>query len=109
MCRALKVLCVAPDVDTLAALKRSAVSADWELTAGATDDASASRQLHEDRPHIVIVWGERFDGFIARAREAFPSLRVVADRDVEGVDAVVGSLEEIRGAILGRPRPGPVV
>lgn len=35
MCRALKVLCVTEDPEGLAALKRAAVSADWELAPGA--------------------------------------------------------------------------
>lgn len=107
MCRALKVLCVAEDPDALAALKRAAVSAEWELTPGATDPEEAVRQLHEERPHVVVVFGA-FGGFVAQAIEAYPALRVVADRDVPGAGAVVGSLEEVRSTVLGRSRPGPV-
>ena len=108
MCRALKVLCVAPDRETLASLKRAAVSADWELTPGATDEEAAMRQLHEERPHIAVVLGG-FEGFVRRALDAFPSLRVVADRELDGAAAVVSDLDEVRGVVLGRPRPGPVV
>lgn len=107
MCRALKVLCVAEDPDALAALKRAAVSAEWELTPGATDPKEAVRQLHDERPHVVVVFGA-FEGFVAQAIEAYPALRVVADRDVPGAGAVVGSLEEVRSTVLGRSRPGPV-
>jgi hypothetical protein len=107
MCRALKVLCVAEDPTALAALKRAAVSADWELAPGAAGQEEAVRQLHEERPHVVVAFGA-FEGFVARALEAYPALRVVTDRDVPGVGAVVGSLEEVRAAVLGRPRPGPV-
>ncbi|HYG73332.1 MAG TPA: hypothetical protein VEC15_13755 [Actinomycetota bacterium] len=108
MCRALKVLCVAPDVETLAALKRAAVSADWELAAGASDEELALAQLHEERPHVVVVFGAVFDGFVRRALDAYPALRVVADHDVEGAAAVVAGPDGVRDAVLGRSRPGPV-
>ena len=107
MCRALKVLCVAEDPAALAALKRAAVSAEWELAPGATGLEEAVRQLHEERPHVVVAFGA-FEGFVARALEAYPALRVVTDRDVPGAGAVVGSLEEVRAAVSGRARPGPV-
>jgi len=105
VCRALKVLCVAPDDETLAALKRATVSADWELAPGATSEATALAQLHEERPHIVVVFGP-FEGFVAAAREAYPFLRIVTDRDLPGATAVATSLEEVRGAVKGLPRPG---
>ena len=107
MCRALKVLCVAEDPAALAALKRAAVSADWELAPGATGPEDAVRQLHEERPHVVVVFGA-FEGFVAQALEAYPALRIVTDRDVPGAGAVVDSLEEVRTAVSGRSRPGPV-
>jgi hypothetical protein len=107
MCRALKVLCVAEDQDALTALKRAAVSAEWELAPGAIGQSEAVRQLHEERPHVVVAFGA-FEGFVAQALEAYPALRVVTDRDVPGAGAVVGSLEEVRPAVLGRSRPGPV-
>jgi hypothetical protein len=105
MCRALKVLCVAEDAEALSALKRATVSTEWELVAGATDEAEALRQLHEQRPHVVVVAG-LFEGFVSRALEAYPALRVVADRPLRGASAVVGSLADVRGAVLGRTRPG---
>lgn len=105
MCRALKVLCVAEDAGALTELKRATVSTEWELVAGATDDAEALRQLHEERPHVVVVLGS-FEGFVAQAVEAYPALRVVADRPMAGASAVVGSVDEVRHAVLGRNRPG---
>ena len=105
MCRALKVLCVATDADALRELKRATVSADWELAPGATDDAAALRQLHEERPHIVVAFGP-FERFVATALDAYPATRVIADREMPGA-VVVGSLDEVRPAVLGRPRPGP--
>jgi hypothetical protein len=105
VCRSLKVLCVAQDDPSLAALRRAAVSAEWELTPGATTEEEALALLHEARPHVVVVSGP-FEGFVARALELVPYLRVVADRELPGAGVVVGSLEEVRGAIAGRRRPG---
>jgi hypothetical protein len=105
VCRALRVLCVAEDADALTALKRATVWTEWELVAGATDEDEALRQLHEERPQVVVVFGP-FEGFVARALEAYPALRVVADRDLPGASAVVRTLEEVRAAVLRRTRPG---
>lgn len=105
MCRALKVLCVAEDARALAAVKLAAVSADWELTAGATNEGDALAQLHEDRPHVVVAFGP-FEGFVRSALDAYPYLRVIADRDLPGASVVTTSLAEVRDAVRGRPRPG---
>ena len=101
MCRALKVLCVAEDRDALSALKRAMASAEWELAPGAVTGEEATRQLHEERPHVVVVFGDHAR-FVASAREAFPSLRIVTDRDVPGANVVVASPEQARAAALGR-------
>jgi hypothetical protein len=101
----LKVLCVAQDEGSLAALRRAAVSAEWELAPGATTQEDALAQLHDVRPHVVVVSGP-FEGFVARALEIAPYLRVIADRELPGAGVVVGSPEEIREAIAGRRRPG---
>jgi len=105
MCRAVKVLCVATDVESLGALKRATVAAEWELSAGATDAAGALAQLDEERPHFLVVFGP-FHQLVADARERYPALRIVSDRDLPGADVVATSLEEVRGALLGAPRPG---
>jgi hypothetical protein len=105
MCRALKVLCVASDPEALAALKRASVSADWELASGATTEAEALAQLLEERPHVVVAFGD-FERFVAEARAEYPLLRIVADRNLPGATAVATSLEEVRGALKELPRPG---
>jgi hypothetical protein len=105
VCRALKVLCVAEDAGSLAALKRAVVSAEWELTPGAVTERDALAQLHEHRPHVLVVFGP-FADLVAKALDAYPSLRVVADRDTPGAGAVVAAADEVRDAILGRPWPG---
>ncbi len=105
MCRALKVLCVAPDGDALASLKRAAVTAEWELSPGATTEEEALAQLESERPHVLVVFGD-FAGFVGKAREVYPFIRIVADRDVPGATVVAASMEEVRDAVKGLPRPG---
>jgi hypothetical protein len=105
VCRALKVLCVAEDAEGLAALKRAAVSADWELAPGAASESDALAQLEAERPHVVVAFGD-VGGFVAAARQAYPFLRIVTDRDLPGATVVATSLEEVRGAVKGLPRPG---
>jgi hypothetical protein len=107
VCRALKVLCVAEDLAALAALKGATVSADWELAPGATSEEEALRQLHEERPHVVVAFGP-FEAFVGRALEAYPYLRVIADRDLPGASAVAGSLDGVREAVTRRRPGGPI-
>jgi DNA-binding response OmpR family regulator len=111
MCRALRVLCVAPDRDRLSAVKRAAVSADWELSPGATDERAALEQLEAERPHVVVVVDGLgvFDGFVRETRRRHPFLRIVADRQLPEASVVVTNLGDLRAAIEGLPRPaGPI-
>jgi hypothetical protein len=103
VCRALKVLCVAGDRSALAELRRATVSAEWELAPGATTEDDAIRQLHAERPHVLVVFGS-FPTLVERALEAYPSLRVITDRATPGAVAV-GSLEQVRVAV--KPSNGP--
>ena len=105
MCRAVKVLCVAVDADALTALKAAAVSAAWELTAGATNDRDALDRIDAERPHVLVAFGP-FEGLVALVRERFPGMRIVTDRDAPGATAVATSLTEVRGMLEGLPRPG---
>ena len=105
MCRALKVLCVASDRDALVALKRAAVSAEWELAPGATTEADAIGQIDAERPHVLVVFGS-FERLVSLARDRFPAMTIVTDRDTPGATAVAASLQEVRGLLLASPRPG---
>jgi hypothetical protein len=105
MCRALTVLCVASDRAALAELKRATVSAEWELAPGATDEEEALVQLERERPHVMVVFGDHAR-LAAEARERYPGLRIIADRDLPGTSATVGSAAEVRDAVKGLPRPG---
>jgi hypothetical protein len=104
VCRALKVLCVAEDPDALAELKRATVAADWELAPGATSEDEAIRQLHVERPHVLVVFGP-FARLVDRALEAYPFVRVVSDRRASGA-VVVASRDDIRAAVKGPGGPG---
>lgn len=109
MCRALLVVCVAPDRDSLLELKRAVVAAQWELLPGATTAEDALAQLAEARPHVLVVFGP-FEGLVRDARERHPALRIVSDRPVPEADETVRAPDEVRAAILGlRGRGGPVV
>ena len=105
MCRALLVLCVAPDPSALKALKTAAVSAEWELAAGAVGEREALDQLDAERPHMLVAFGP-FEGLVALARERFPGMRIVVDRDTPGATVVATSEQEVRGLLQGLPAPG---
>ena len=105
MCRALIVLCVADDRASLTALKAATVAAEWELAPGATDLRSALDQIDAERPHVLVTFGEHAD-LITIVRERFPSMRIVTDRDTPGATVVATSVDEVRGLVLGLPRPG---
>jgi hypothetical protein len=105
MCRAVKVMCVAPDDASLAALKHASVGASWELTPGATDLRSALDQIDVERPHALVVFGP-FDDLVAVVAERFPGLRIVTDRDAPGASAVARSADEVRDLLTELPRPG---
>ena len=105
MCRALKVLCVATDDDTLRALKHAAVSVEWELAAGAVGEVEALAQIDVERPHVLVAFGP-LGPLIEQMRDRFPGMRIISDRDLPGATVVATSLEEVRGLVHELPRPG---
>jgi hypothetical protein len=105
VCRALKVLCVATDGESLTELKNASVSAEWELAPGATNEADAIGQIDAERPHVLVAFGP-YERLVALVGERFPGMRVIADRDAPGATDVATSLGEVRGLITGSPRPG---
>jgi hypothetical protein len=105
MCRAVRVLCVATDSEELSRLKLATVSAEWELAGGAVGESGALAQIDAERPHVLVVFGP-FAFLVRTARERFPGMRIVADRDLPGADVVATSMDEVRGLVKQRPRPG---
>jgi threonine dehydratase len=106
MCRALTVLCAATDRDRLGELKRASVAAEWELSGGATSLDELAAQVADLRPDVVVVDGGLGPGAAARAKQAKPGVRVVSVGPMAEADEQAGSLDDVRGAILGLPRPG---
>ncbi|MBI4259450.1 MAG: hypothetical protein HY658_02685 [Actinobacteria bacterium] len=109
MCRALLVLCVAPDRPALLALQRAAAGAGWELAGGATSVEEAVELLRGRKPHVLVAFGTMGTDLLERARAERPGIRVVSVGPLPGADAQVASLEGVGEAILGMPPPaGPV-
>lgn len=105
MCRALIVLCVAEDRDALVILKQATVSAEWELAPGAVDLRSALDQIDTERPHVLVAFGQHAE-LVGIARERFPAMRIVTDRDTPGATVVATSIDEVRSSVKSFPRPG---
>ena len=108
MCRALLVVCVAPDRESLVELKRSTVGTDWELTPGATSAADAVAQIEDRGAHVLVAAGSLAADAVVAVSLKKKRMHVVAvsDEPVEGADAVVATLDEVRGAVKGLPSPG---
>ena len=105
MCRAIKVLCVATDAEALSRLKRAVVAAEWELCSGATSERDALGQIDAERPHVLVAFGAN-ERLVTRARERFPGMRIVVDRNLPGSTAVTASLEDVRDVVRSTMPPG---
>jgi len=107
VCRALVVVCVAPEAESLRALKLATVGSDWELAPGATSVDQAVAQIEERRAHVLVAQAPAED-VVRVARERWPGLRivVVGGGAPEGASSLVGSLEGVRDAVRGLPSPG---
>ena len=104
MCRALKVLCVAPDdAESLRALKNATVSAEWELHAGRDRPKPMPSDRSTSNGRTSWWCSVRSSELVRSRRERFPGMRIVADRDAPGATEVATSLDEVRGVVLGRP------
>ncbi|MGH2572911.1 MAG: hypothetical protein ACRDGU_05455 [Actinomycetota bacterium] len=106
MCRALRVLCAAADAGRLAQLKRAAVSTNWELVGGASSLDELGGQVGEWQPDVVVIDAGLGPDAASRAREARSTVRIVSLGPLSGADEEAASLEELKPAILGLPRPG---
>jgi hypothetical protein len=105
MCRAVKVLCVAGDEESLSALRIATTAAEWELTPGATSETDALGLIDAERPHAMVAFGHH-ERLVSLVRERFPAMRIVTDRDTPGASAVVPSGDEVRQVLRSLARPG---
>jgi hypothetical protein len=104
----MKVLCVATDEASLATLRSASVSADWELTGGATNQMDALGLIDVERPQVVVAFGP-YEDMVSLVSERFPGIRIVTDRDAPGATAIATSVEQVRELVRGLPAPdGPV-
>jgi hypothetical protein len=109
VCRAVKVLCVATDDESLEALRRATTAAEWELTTGATNETDALGSIDAERPHAVVVFGS-YPALVSLVRDRFPAMRIVTDRDAPGASAVASSRDDVREVLRSLARPGgPIV
>jgi DNA-binding NarL/FixJ family response regulator len=107
MCRALKVLCAAPDSERLAELKRAALSVHWELTGGATSSDELVNQVDVLQPDVVVIDTALGPEVAVMVRERRPTARVVAvGGPLEGADAVADTAGAVKEAIIGMPPVG---
>lgn len=106
MCRALTVLCAAPDRERLSALKGAAVSAHWELVGGALTVDELVKQLDEFKPDVVVVDATLGPEAGALARDVRPGVRVVSLGSMPGADVEAAAADDVRAAVLGIPPPG---
>jgi hypothetical protein len=105
MCRAVKVLCVAEDEESLHALRLASTAAEWELTPGATNEVDALGVIDAERPHALVAFGA-YERLVALVRERFPAMRIVTDRSTPGSSAVAASREDVREVLRSLARPG---
>jgi AmiR/NasT family two-component response regulator len=106
VCRSLRVLCAAGTDQRLQELRRAAVGAHWELVGGALSVEALGEQVAEWRPDVVVVDAALGQEAAAVARRARRTVRVVSVGTLAGADAQADSVDGVRQAILGLPRPG---
>ena len=109
MCRALKVLCAAPDRDRLLELKRAAASVHWELVRGATRTDELVKQVDEVRPDVIVIDVALGADSAIKVRDRMSNARIVSvGGRLDGANATAEPAT-IKDAILGLPPPaGPV-
>jgi hypothetical protein len=105
VCRAVRVLCVADDEESLKALRLATTAAEWELTPGATTEMDALGVIDTERPHALVAFGDH-ERLVALVRDRFPAMRIVTDRDAPGASAVARSRDDVREVLRSLARPG---
>jgi DNA-binding response OmpR family regulator len=106
VCRALKILCAAPDAESLGVLKRASVSASWELAGGAFSGDELVKQVDDHAPDVVVVDAGLPGLDVDAIRRTAPRVRVIAFGSLAGVDGVAHTPDEVHDVILGLPPVG---
>ena len=94
-------------LDRMVELKKATVSTNWELVGGASSLAELVEQVESWRPDVVVIDEPLGAEAIQAVRSARERVRIVTvGALVEDADENASSLEEIRAAVLGLPKPG---
>jgi hypothetical protein len=102
----MRVLCAASDLGRLGEVRIAAVSVHWELVGGASSLAQLETQADEWRPDVVVMDAALGGQAVQVVRRVAPTARIVSVGPLTGADAEADSLEDVRPAVLGLPRPG---
>jgi hypothetical protein len=98
-------MCAAGSPERLAELKRASVGSAWELVGGPASAEDVGPAIAEWRPDVLVVDAALGSDTVTVARAVKPNLRVVAVGSLPSADAEA-TLDAVREAILGLPRPG---
>ncbi|HVD16308.1 MAG TPA: hypothetical protein VNK73_17905 [Actinomycetota bacterium] len=102
MCTAVRVVVAAAERERRLALRRAAVTAEWEVVGEAADAAGAYSEAIERRARFLVVEadlaGDGWDALLRRLRSFSPNLLVVGVGEVAGADASVppAGLDDLR-------------
>jgi hypothetical protein len=102
MCSAVRIVVAAADRDRRLELRRSSVTAEWEVVGEAADANAAYVEAVERRARFLVLdasaAGPRPEALVRRLRSTSPNAFVVGVGEVQGVDATVATdgLDDLR-------------
>jgi hypothetical protein len=103
MCTAVRIVVAAADRERRLELRRSAVTAEWEVVGEADGPEGAYSEAVERRARFLVLdasaAGPRPEVLVRRLRSTSPNAFVVGVGEVAGVDATVEDLDGLREAM----------
>jgi DNA-binding NarL/FixJ family response regulator len=105
MCTAVRIVVAAADRERRLALRRAAVTAEWEVVGEAADAEAAYTEAVERRARFLVLdpsaAGPRPAALVRRLKSTSPNAFVVGLGELEGSDATVpaDALDGLRDAI----------